>query len=104
MKEKFNVKGFVKNAAYGIMDGAALTLSWMTTAILGAATVYSVKDYGIKSSTTRAFVWLTVASAFNAVRNTWLTSKYLNGEICDYNFTVMVPDEEDEEDDNIEEI
>ena len=103
MKEKFNVKGFAKNMAYGVMDGAALTLSWMTTAILGAATVYSVKDYGIKSSTTRAFVWLTAASAFNAVRNTWLTSKYLNGEICDYNFTVMVPDEEDEDND-IEEI
>lgn len=101
MKEKFNVKGFAKNMAYGIMDGAALTLSWMTTAVLGAATGYSIKEYGIKSSTTRAFVWVTAASAFNAVRNTWLTSKYLNGEICDYDFTIMVPDEED---DDVEEI
>lgn len=103
MKEKFNVKGFVKNAAYGIMDGAALTLSWMTTAILGAATRYSIKEYGIKSSTTRAFVWLTAASAFNTVRNTWLSSKYINGEICDYDWIIIVPDEEDE-DNNIEEI
>lgn len=101
MKEKFNVKGFAKNMAYGIMDGAALTLSWMTTAILGAATGYSIKEYGIKSSTTRAFVWLTAASAFNAVRNTWMTSKYLNGEICDYDWTVIDSDEDDED---IEEI
>lgn len=103
MKEKFNFKGFAKNVAYGIMDGAALTLSLMTTGVLGAATVYSIKDYGIKSSTTRVFVWLTAASAFNAVRNTWMTSKYLTGEICDYDFTVIVPDEEDKEDD-VEEI
>lgn len=103
MKEKFNIKGFAKNVAYGIMDGAALTLSWMTTAILGAATGYSIKEYGIKSSSTRALVWLTAASAFNTVRNTWLTSKYLNGEICDYDFTIMVPDEEDKDED-IEEI
>jgi hypothetical protein len=101
MKKKFNAKGFAKSAAYGIMDGAALTLSWITTAVLGAATGYSIKEYGIKSSTTRALVWLTAASAFNAVRNTWLTSKYLNGEICDYNWTIMVPDEEDND---IEEI
>lgn len=103
MKEKFNVKGFAKNVAYGIMDGAALTLSCITTGILGAATGCSIKEYGVKSSTTRAFVWLTAVSAFNAVRNTWMTSKYLNGEICDYNWTIMVPDEEDKEDD-IEEI
>ena len=102
MKEKFNVKGFAKNMAYGIMDGAALTLSLVTTGILGAATGYSIKEYGIKSSATRSLVWLTAASAFNAVRNTWLTSKYLNGEICDYNWTITVPDEEDK--DNIEEI
>ncbi len=97
MKEKFNAKGFAKNMAYGIMDGAALTLSWMTTAVLGAATGYSIKEYGIKSSTTRALVWLTAASVFNAVRNSWLTGKYLNGKICDYNFTIMVPDEEDKD-------
>jgi hypothetical protein len=97
MKEKFNVKGFVKNAAYGVMDGAALALSWATTGILGVATGYSIKDYGIKSSTTRRFVW------FNAVRNSWMTSKYLNGEICDYDWTIMVPEKEDKED-NIEEI
>lgn len=103
MKEKFNIKGFAKNMAYGIMDGAALALSYMTTAILGVATGYSIKEYGIKSSKTRAFVWLTAASAFNAVRNTCLTAKYLNGEICDYDFTIMVPDEEDKEDD-VEEI
>lgn len=96
MKEKFNVKGFAKNMAYGIMDGAALTLSWMTTAILGAATGYSIKEYGIKSSTTRAFVWFTAVSAFNAVRNTWMTSKYLNGEICYYDWTVIDSDEEDD--------
>lgn len=70
MKEKFNVKGFIKNAAYGIMDGAALALSWATTGILGAATCYSIKEYGIKSSATRSWIWLTAASAFNAVRNT----------------------------------
>lgn len=103
MKEKFNVKGFVKNAAYGIMDGAALALSWATTGILGAATYYSVKEYGIKSSTTRRLVWLTAVSSFNAVRNTCLTSKYINGEICNYDWTIMVPEEEDKED-NIEEI
>lgn len=102
MKEKFNVKGFVKYVAYGIMDGAALSLSWMTTGVLGAATVYSIKDYGIKSSTTRAFVWLTAASAFNAVRNTWMSNKYLNGEICDYNWTIIVPDEDEK--DIVEEI
>jgi hypothetical protein len=101
MKEKFNTKGFVKNVAYGIMDGAALTMSWMTTAVLGAATGYSIKEYGIKSSTTRALVWLTAVSAFNAVRNSWLSGKYVNGEICDYDFTIMVPDEEDND---IEEI
>lgn len=103
MREKFNAKGFAKDVAYGVMDGAALTLSWITTGILGAATGYSIKEYGIKSSTTRAFVWLTAVSVFNAVRNTWMTSKYLNGEICDYNFTIMVPDEDDGED-SIEEI
>lgn len=102
MKEKFNVKGFVKNAVYCIMDGAALTLSWTTTVILGTATGYSIKEYGIKSSTTRAFVWLTAASAFNAVRNAWMTSKYINGEICDYDWTIMVPDKDEE--DSIEEI
>lgn len=96
MKEKFNVKGFAKNMAYGIMDGAALTLSWITTATLGAATGYSIKEYGIKSSTTWGFVWFTAASAFNAVRNTWMTSKYLNGEICDYDWTVIDSDEEDD--------
>lgn len=102
MKEKFNAKGFAKNVAYGIMDGAALALSWMTTAVLGAATGYSIKEYGIKSSSTRVLVWLTAVSAFNAARNTWLSNKYVNGEICDYNFTIMVPDEEDK--DEIEEI
>lgn len=103
MKEKFNVKGFAKNMAYGIMDGAALTLSWVTTGILGAATGYSIKEYGIKSGTTRSLAWFTAVSAFNAVRNTWLSSKYINGEICDYDWTIMVPDK-DEENDNIEEI
>lgn len=101
MKEKFNVKGFAKNMAYGIMDGAALALSWLTTGVLAGATYYSIKDYGIKSGTTRAGVWLTAASAFNAVRNTYLTSKYINGEICNCNWTIMVPDKEE---DSIEEI
>lgn len=101
MKRKFNAKGFAKNVAYGVMDGAALTLSWMTTGILGAATGYSIKNYGVKSKATGSLLWLTAASAFNAVRNTYLSSKYLNGEICDYNWTIMVPDEDE---DNIEEI
>ena len=103
MKEKFNVKGFAKNFAYGVMDGAACALSWLTTAVLVGATGYSIKDYGIKSKTTRSLIWLTAASAFNAARNTWMTSKYLNGEICNYDWTIMVPEEEDKED-NIEEI
>lgn len=102
MKEKFNVKGFAKNFAYGVMDGAALTLSWMTTGVLGVATVYSVKEYGIKGKTTGSLLWLTAASAFNAVRNSWMTSKYLNGEICDYDWTIMVPDEDEK--DSVEEI
>lgn len=101
MKEKFNAKGFAKDVAYGVMDGAAFTLSWMTTGILGAATGYSIKNYGVKSKATGILLWLTAASAFNAVRNTYLSSKYLNGEICDYNWTIMVPDEDE---DNIEEI
>lgn len=102
MKEKFNVKGFAKNFAYGVMDGAALVLSCVTTGVLGAATGYSIKEYGIKSSATRSLVWLTAVSAFNAVRNTWLASKYLNGEICDYDWTIMVPDKDEEN--NVEEI
>lgn len=103
MKEKFNVKGFAKNFAYGVMDGSALALSWLTTGVLAGATYYSIKDYGIKSGTTRACMWLTAASAFNAVRNTYLSSKYINGEICNYDWTIMVPEEENKED-NIEEI
>lgn len=102
MKEKFNVKGFAKNFAYGVMDGAALALSWMTTGILGAATGYSIKEYGIKSKATGSLLWLTAASAFNAVRNTYLSSKYLNGEICYYDWTIMVPDKDEK--DTIEEI
>lgn len=102
MKEKFNVKGFAKNFAYGVMDGAALAFSWLTTSVLAGATYYSIKDYGIKSGTTRACMWLTAASAFNAVRNTYLSSKYINGEICDYDWTIMVPDKDEE--DSIEEI
>ena len=38
-----------------------------------------------------------------AVRNTYLSCKYLNGEICNYDWTIMVSEEEDKED-NIEEI
>ena len=102
MKEKFNVKGFAKNFAYGVMDGAALAFSWLTTGVLAGATYYSIKDYGIKSGTTRACMWLTAVSAFNAARNSYLTSKYINGEICDYDWTIMVPDEDEE--DSIEEI
>lgn len=102
MKEKFNVKGFAKHFAYGAMDGAALALSWITTGVLGAATGCSIKEYGIKSKTTRGLLWLTAASAFNAVRNSWMTSKYLNGEICNYDWTIMVPDEDEK--DSVEEI
>lgn len=102
MKEKFNVKGFAKNFAYGVMDGAALALSWLTTGVLAGATYYSIKDYGIKSGATRAGIWLTAVSAFNAVRNTYLTSKYLTGEICNYDWTIIVPDKDEK--DTIEEI
>lgn len=102
MKEKFNVKGFAKNFAYGVMDGAALAFSWMTTGVLGVATGYSIKEYGIKSKTTGRLLWLTAVSAFNAVRNTYLSSKYINGEICNYDWTIMVPDKDEE--DSVEEI
>lgn len=101
MKRRFNWKGFAKNAAYGFMDGAALTLSWMTTGILGYGAAYSCKNYGVYNGVSRAFLWLTAASAFNAVRNSWMTSKYLNGEICDYDWTIIVNDDEDEEVDEI---
>lgn len=101
MKRKFNTKGFIKNAAYGMMDGAALTLSWMSTGLLGYGAVYSCKNYGICNRVSRTFLWLTAASAFNAVRNTCLTSQYLNGEICDYDFMIMTNDDEDEEVDEI---
>lgn len=101
MKEKFNVKGFAKNFAYGVMDGAVCIFSWLTTGVLAGATYYSIKDYGIKSGTTRARMWLTAVSAFNAARNTYLSSKYINGEICNYDWTIMVPDKEE---DSIEEI
>lgn len=102
MKEKFNVKGFAKNFAYGVMDGAALALSWMTTGVLGVATGYSIKEYGIKSKTTGGLIWLTAVSAFSTIRNSWMTSKYIKGEICNYDWTIMVPDEDEK--DSVEEI
>ncbi len=103
MKEKFNWKGFIKRLAYGFMDGCALALSCMTTVGCSAATYYSIKEYGIKSGETRAWAFLTAIAAFNTARNAYLTYEYVKGEICHYDFTIMVPDEEDK-DDNIEEI
>lgn len=95
MKRKFNWKGFIKRCAYGFMDGATLALSCFTTVGCGAATYYSVKEYGIKSGETRAWAFLTAVSAFNTARNTYLTSKYLKGAICNYYWTITVPDEDD---------
>lgn len=99
MKRKFNWKGFIKRAAYGYMDGCALALSWLTTVGCSAATYYSIKEYGIKSGETRAWAFLTAIAAFNAARNTYLTWGYVKGEICHCDFIIMVPDEEDKEDD-----
>lgn len=100
MKRKFNTKGFIKNSMYGIMNGGALALSWMVTAFNVYGTAYCMKNKQYRSSA-KWFAWLTAVSAFNAVRNTWLTVQYLDGEICAYDWTIVVNDDEDEEVDEI---
>ena len=100
MKEKFNVKGFVKNSMYGFMDGATMAFSWVVSAFNIYGTVYCIKNKQYRSFAKR-FAWLAAVSTFQAVRNTWMTNKYLNGEICSYDWTIIVPDKEE---DSIEEI
>lgn len=101
MKEKFNLKGYLKNSMYGFMDGATLALSYMVSVFNIYGTVYCIKNKQYRSSA-KLFAWLAAVSIFQAVRNTWMTTKYLNGEICNYEWTIMVPDKDEK--DSIEEI
>lgn len=101
MKRKFNWKGYLKNSMYGFMDGATMALSWMITAFNAYGTVYCMKNKQYRSSA-KWFAWLTAISTFQAARNTWMTYKYLDGEICQYDWTIEVND--DEEEDEIDEI
>ena len=100
MKRKFNTKGFVKDTLYGFMDGGALALSWIVSAFNLYGTVYCFKNKQYRSSA-KWFAWLTAVATFNAARNTWLTYKHINGEICAYDFMIVTNDDEDEEVDEI---
>lgn len=101
MKEKFNLKGFLKNSMYGFMDGATMAFSWAVSAFNIYGTIYCIKNKQYRSSA-KWFAWLAAVSTFQAARNTWMTSKYLNGEICNYDWTIIVPDKDEK--DTIEEI
>ena len=100
MARKFNWKGYLKNSIYGFMDGATLAFSWMVSAFNIYGTTYCLKNKEYRSYA-KWFAWLSAISTFQAARNTWLTYKYIDGEICSYDWTIIVDDDEDEEVDEI---
>ena len=92
MKEKFNWKGFLKNFTYGLMDGAAMTFSWIVSSVNIYGTVYCLKNKEYRSSA-KWFAWLAAVSTYQAVRDTWIVSKRLKGDVCICNF-IMENDNE----------
>ena len=61
----------------------------------------NIATQSVVSNAPKWFAWMSAISTFQAARNTWLTYKYLDGEICSYDWTIVVNDDKDDEVDEI---
>ena len=97
MTRKINVKGILKNSAFGFMEGVMTGLSSACVIIGTNLTVAWAKDKSIPKSDTVVMGLVTALFAYQAARNVQNQIRYINGDIADYPLYIYEDEDEPEE-------